>query len=1812
MEVPSEFGGRCIFPSLVCNRNIDPEVEIVTLPSVEGIGNVSEDDRSSTSRIIEVAWSIILSKYTDSQTVIFGILCNAGNNQSLEQWQATIDERAPINSATKLQRIREWLPDDNSYCNIFNTCVQFEGKSIAVAGPKIRENVSSPMVSDITVLYRTSVLDNHQAWNVIYALNTVLDCLISQPLRPVTNSHWNSQSPSEPLDCCVHTLFRFQCMMQPDAQAICAWDGVQAKLMEHIAERESIVPILFEKSKWAVVAMVAVLKAGAAFVMLDPSYPKERLQDICDDVRARAILCSPGMVGKCRVNRAIVINDSVLQWNKSRQSPPVTSRDIAYPKGVLIEHGSFCTNAIAGRRPHNLDHRSRVLQFASYAFDVRGCVCIPSELERVNWAELTPSVARLLQPQDVPGIKTLVLGGESMTAGDIALWKDHCTVVSTIQPDVDKPYDIGRSFGGTCWIVDKDNHDCLLPIGATGELLIGGPIVGRGYLNRPNQTAATFIANPDWAFGFGIRENRTFYKTGDLARYLSDGSIFYIGRKDSQVKVNGQRIELEEIEHHARRCFEDTYITAEIAVSTSKRSSLVLFVADRQQFSDDSTSCEIFRQPTVQFLERIRIAIDQLKIALPRHMIPAAYIPLSFMPVSKTGKVARNVLKLALSSVPDAQLRNYRPSSATANGHSPVTATQRTIRDLFAEILDLRVEDVGLDSGFFELGGDSISSIALVARAREQDIGFSVAHVFTFQTPSKLAANVEAILENDDDAVLPFSLLGQTSKAEAFRCAIDQCEIGASQVDDIYPCTPLQEACIVCTMNRPGSFQAQFSFKVSPTIDLTCLKHVWHKVADSNPILRTRIIQTPMLRMLQVVTSNDVELPWELVEQGSEVSQPMMGLGSPLVQFALSLPVDDSSSSMFTLIMHHSVFDGWSYRLMLEAAEAVCKGLDICRHGFAPFIKYVSAIDMNIAKQHWALMFQGLRPVIFPQCPPPGYVPRSVATADCHIKLNGWPRGAYTPTMIIRLALALLISWCTDTNDVVFGVTVTGRTAPVSGIHQSTGPTIATIPLRVTLDSRMTVVDTLIIMQDHSTKMIPYEQVGLRTIRRISEDAAVACGFQTLLVIQPPSKPTSPGVFQECPENTAEQLKYNTHVLTLVCDLGDSSVVITGVADDALLPRDELLTLLRRFEYLLHQITNRPTAEIGSIIPVSETCCMDGLGSLIRVPSLDSRNGTSNHPHSNGKAHPVVNEVAFNHATVSAQRARKVSYQSKREQAKLKEIFAHVLGVEIKNLSIHDDFFALGGDSAATMQVVMLSKQKGLPLTTLDIFDGRTVELIASRLEEQASLIPEYRPQKAKAARFSLLDSTPPGTRHVLTKAREALGIQESDIEDIYPCTAVHLGLLLTQSLEPFKFRSYTIWEVTSSDIHHHSIAGHLQKAWSILARRHPALRTVLIDIPACGRVNKTHHVVLKETLSDVQVLSCADDGVLSLLCNSSPQDQQINQSPLQFTICKTNTGRVLCKLEGGQALVDATSVLILMRELAQVCTGQPPDARGPLYSSAVEYLQKVSVADSHRYWKGIMAEIRPCIFPQLGDEALQQKQLHVARISLNRVMALKKFCARNKFTIGNVFEVAWGLVLKRHTNSDDVCFGTLVSGRDLPIPEIQDMVGSFFNLLCARLHFKSQSSVLDVLQQNQREIGNRLSHQHYPLTEAIRLSDHYGRRLFNTCVSMEQSLSSGVGGDGLRFQELSTHEPTEYDVVVTIVTEKDTVDVNMTYWSSVLTEKEATAVMEMFRASVNEVLGTQGPRNHYYSTDNSLSASIKQNHTEVTATSGGYEALKR
>lgn len=382
---------------------------------------------------------------------------------------------------------------------------------------------------------------------------------------------WNREvSPRLPV--CVHELIGQHSQSQPEAKAIAAWDGelaygeldeMSSRLAVSLAKRgvqpETFVPLCMEKSRWVAVAMLAVTKAGGAFILLDPSHPIPRLQQICQDTYATTLFSSVATfdlakqlgcrhvlpVGAGDKGASTNIpresdsdddnNDGVLVPRQARPNSALyavfTSGSTGKAKGVVIENGAFATNAAVTGPAYLLNKQSRVLQFASHAFDATvldylfplvcgGCVCVPNEAAsrddlaqsindlQVNWAALTPSVARILNPDALPTLEVLALVGEAAKAVDVATWADRvrllnaygpaeCAVVSTIRTRIDtashNPANIGCGAAGATWLVDPNNHDKLAPIGSVGELLLEGPMVGRGYLDNSEQTAASFI-----------------------------------------------------------------------------------------------------------------------------------------------------------------------------------------------------------------------------------------------------------------------------------------------------------------------------------------------------------------------------------------------------------------------------------------------------------------------------------------------------------------------------------------------------------------------------------------------------------------------------------------------------------------------------------------------------------------------------------------------------------------------------------------------------------------------------------------------------------------------------------------------------------------------------------------------------------------------------------------------------------------------------------------------------------------------------------------------------------------------------------------------------------------------------------------------------------------------------------------------------------------------------------------------------------------------------------------------------------------------
>lgn len=244
----------------------------------------------------------------------------------------------------------------------------------------------------------------------------------------------------------------------------------------------------------------------------------------------------------------------------------------------MLEHRGFATSFRAGAISMGIDSSSRSYQFSNFTFDLSiediispliagGTVCVPSESDRVNnlagsmrdlnanWANLTPSVAALLNPEDVPSLKTLVLGGEALRQDIVDKWARHlvllngygpsessvtCAISRPLEKGAD-PKNVGRGSACHLWVTDAVDNDRLAPIGAVGELLIEGPTLARGYLNDAVKTAASFIEGPSWASRFEPQANapRRMYRTGDLVRYAADGTLIFVGRKDTQIKLHG-------------------------------------------------------------------------------------------------------------------------------------------------------------------------------------------------------------------------------------------------------------------------------------------------------------------------------------------------------------------------------------------------------------------------------------------------------------------------------------------------------------------------------------------------------------------------------------------------------------------------------------------------------------------------------------------------------------------------------------------------------------------------------------------------------------------------------------------------------------------------------------------------------------------------------------------------------------------------------------------------------------------------------------------------------------------------------------------------------------------------------------------------------------------------------------------------------------------------------------------------------------------------------------------------------------------------
>nr|ACJ60950.1 VEG8 [uncultured soil bacterium] len=640
-------------------------------------------------------------------------------------------------------------------------------------------------------IYRPDVVNRAEAEEMLAAILRALEQVVADPQIPVGRvgligpeqrrlvvDEWN-QTDAPLTTETLPALVRQQAEQTPDAVAVqdAARSLSYSQLLGEVeslarllvslgVRRENRVGVLVERSAELAVTLMGVTFAGGVFVPVDPDYPRERIEFMLANSAPEVLVCTKTTraVVPAEFTGTVLVLDELPAADPGVELPSVAPEDAAYviytsgstgvPKGVLVAHSGLVNLGYAHIERMAVTASSRILQLSAIGFDaivselymtlLAGAtlvlpdaasmpprVTLGDAIRKAGITHLTVSPSVLASEDDLPDtLQTVLTGGEALPPALVDRWSPGRRVIqaygpteTTICSTMSAPLSPGHDqvpLGGPIYNVQHYVLDAYLqpvPPGVVGELYITGVGLARGYLGRPGLTSERFVASP---FAPGER----MYRSGDLFRWTREGQLMFAGRVDAQVKVRGYRVEPAEIEAVLIEHPEVAQVAVAVRRDGPGDKQLVAYVV-----------------PTADASSTLTAALRELAAErLPEYMMPAAFVSLEKMPLTPNGKLDHKALQ-----APD--------FAAMSTKRGPSTDMEARLCDLFADVLGL--EQVGVDDSFFELGGDSITSMQLSARARRQGLELTPWQVFDEKTPERLAAMVKELQVEEEVAAAP-------------------------------------------------------------------------------------------------------------------------------------------------------------------------------------------------------------------------------------------------------------------------------------------------------------------------------------------------------------------------------------------------------------------------------------------------------------------------------------------------------------------------------------------------------------------------------------------------------------------------------------------------------------------------------------------------------------------------------------------------------------------------------------------------------------------------------------------------------------------------------------------------------------------------------------------------------------------------------------------------------------------------------------------------------------------------------------------------
>ncbi|EXJ56784.1 hypothetical protein A1O7_07128 [Cladophialophora yegresii CBS 114405] len=1504
-----------------------------------------------------------------------------------------------------------------------------------------------------------------------------------------------------------------------------------ARLVQNNGARAGdLVAVCFDKCPEASFAILGILKAGCGYIAIDPSAPAARKEFILKDSGCNMVLTTEDKVSDFahleNVSVVAVDNDAwqVLPPGKPKPSREPSPEDTCYclytsgttgtPKGCLISHDSAVQAMLSFQRifEGRWNDSSRWLQFASFHFDVSVLeqywswsvgICVTSAPRdllfedlpatisalQITHLDLTPSLARLLTPEDVPSLcdGVFIVGGEQVRQDILGTWGDAgclynfygpsevtigCTVHRQV-PKHAKPTNIGQQWDNVGSFVLEPGSEQPVLRGAVGELCLSGPLVGKGYLNRPQLTAEKFVTM--------LNYNARIYRTGDLVRLLHDDSFEFLGRIDDQVKLRGQRLEIGEINHIALASDSRIKDVATMVLKhpSQQKDHLVAFFSTAQQRVKNESSNTLTDNLSRELIAKIR---EKCSNSLPAYMVPTYILAVSSLPLSVNNKVDHKALKaLYQTNMTDSEGTSAEQAEALTNGNVGI---DRNVAEVLASFLQVPASSIKPSSRLFELGVDSISAIGLARIFKRQ--GFKNANVATVLRHPVVRDLAQAIAQEsacDGQQAVEAAREQIRAFAENHRTSVCRAmKLQPADLEHIAPCTPLQEGMISRVMQGGTDdtvYFSEFRFELEPEIDMARLKEAWQATQQSVSVLRTLFLSTTD-GSAQVVLrdcKNDIKILSQQEKSEQTRGSCFRDWVKSVRSLSMSLPwsvklTTFGSSQRMYLYIFHGLYDGNSLQKLLDQVKR-----HYSRPGDDPLpcmqfyhaLPYGPLCRLSDERIFWQSQLPSFKPHRFPwkglkneELHGPTVLRSKLTLDNLQARCNTLD---ITTSAFFQALLLYALQTQLNANPSI-GIVVSGRAMPHEGLEDVIGPMFNTIPCAINgLKNGARVADLVQACHKFNVDVIPYQHTPLRKIARYLDQDMNKGLFDTLFVFQKSSRNSAGGkLWEEIPIESSPDYPLNIEV-----EQEGSSFTVTLVAKRAQAPEYDANHLFKTYLNLV----NDPAILESNLSPAF---CEEA------VEPVPTTNGIHHNDHTES------DNVLRQHNDTSLSEMEMAVRSQVAELASVQEGSIYRDGPTI---------FELGLDSIEAMKLAARLKNVDLKVPVSAIMKAPTVAGIAHAATSTAHAEGPIRNVGERPDSIASLQAS-------YRTALQAQGVDLEEVEYILPVTPMQEGLLL----EPEKYMNVMTFRLEPGvDLKR------LVTAWQTVSQTQPIPRTRFATIESADQGAAFVQYMVKEPhrvqISNNDTLHHVVDKF-----RGYPSDQDLSAHGIQIAVVDEADAAFLV-LAMPHALYDAWSLYLLHQQVTKTYhSPTPPDPRTeeltiiPLRSHIQQVSDESSSGDAHLFWEDQLRGIQPSTFtPEVAPDKpafLLQKQ------SSTRLEKVLGFCKHQGVTLQSLGLACWTITLAQKTCQLDVCFGLVLSGRTTEGSE--QLVFPTFNTVIFRPRITKDSTKAKAVKQVHDVAVGVSEHQHFSLREALQMYRRSGTetQLFNTLFTFQKLPSSG------------------------------------------------------------------------------------------------------